>query len=254
MDIWDQILKTRVKDIERFANLFPQVIDYILFKKRDFNDDMEDKDDYFLITEENRANCVFVHVVPKELMQLFRQMQIQSPNEFYGYSVLAGRRDNKALRVTCFGVPCSILYKSIMNNDIVKDIRQDSIKHVVLGMVFDDRERLLMIKTTKHPYEGHWTLPTGVVNNNEQINNAVKRIIHNETGVISEFVKETMLIDKFDRRNNKNVLIHFTLCIALNDTTEIGEEAEDVRWFSKQDLLTIKIVPEFKKYIFERLF
>ena len=53
MDIWDQILKTRVKDIERFANLFPQVIDYILFKKRDFNDDMEDKDDYFLITEEN---------------------------------------------------------------------------------------------------------------------------------------------------------------------------------------------------------
>ena len=254
MDIWDQILKTRVKDIERFANLFPQVIDYILFKKKEFRDDMEDKQDYLLITEENRANCVFVHVVPKELMSLFRQMQIQSPNDFYGYSVLAGRRDGKDLRITCFGVPCSILYKSIMNNDIVKDIRQDSIKHVVLGMVFDDRERLLMIKTNKHPYEGHWTLPSGVVNDNELIENAIARVIYNQTGVKSEFVKETMLVDKFDRRNNKNVMIHIVLCVALDDATSIGSDASDVRWFSKQDLLTIKIVPEFKKYVFEKVF
>tara|TARA_Y100000294_G_C8477022_1_gene305137 strand:+ start:110 stop:874 length:765 start_codon:yes stop_codon:yes gene_type:complete len=254
MDIWDKILQARADDVEKYANLFPQIIDYILFKKRQFKDNVKDKDDYYLITEENRDNCVFIHIVPKELMTLFRQMQIQSPNDFHGYSVLAGRRDNKDLRVTCLGVPCSILYKSVMNNEIVRDIKQDSIKHVVLGMAFDDKERLLMIKTTKHPYEGHWTLPSGIVSENDTIESGVRKATYNQTGVKTEIVKETMLLDKFDRNNNKNVLIHFILCVALDDTTSIGSDAEDVRWFSKQDLLTIKIVPEFKKYVFDELF
>ncbi len=254
MDIWDQILKTRIKDQEKYTELFPQIIEYVLFKKDNFKDNIENKDFYYLITEENRANCVFVHIVPKELMQLFRQIQIQAPNEFLGYSVLIGRRDNKETRVSCFGIPCSLLAKSIMNNPIVKDVKQDSIKHVVLGMAFDDRERLLMVKTNKEPYQGYWTLPSGLVNENEMIYNGVRRIINHQTGVNTKVVKETMLLDKFDRNNNKNILIHFILCIALDNSTSIGDEAEDVTWFSKQDLLTINIVPEFKKYIFDELF
>lgn len=254
MDIWDKILATRVKDVEKYAKLFPQIIEYVLFKKEHFTDNVEDKDYYYLITEENRANSTFVHIVPKELMQLFRQVQIQAPNEFLGYSVLIGRRDNKETRVSCFGIPCSILAKSIMNDPIVKDVKQETIRNVVLGMVFDDQERLLMVQTNKEPYKGMWTLPGGLIKEDEIVNQGLKRIVKIKTGIDSEIVKQTMLLDKYDRNKNKNILIHFILCVALNDSTSSGQDIQDVRWFSKQDLLTIKIVPEFKKYIFDEVF
>lgn len=254
MDIWDKILAARVKDKEKYTKLFPEIIEYVLFKKQDFDDNVEDKDFYYLVTEENRANSIFVHIVPKELMSLFREIQIKAPNEFLGYSVLIGRRKNREVRVSCFGVPCSILAKSIADNKIVKDVRQENIKNVCLGIVFDSRERLLMIKRSLDPYKGFWAFPGGVVNQDEEVANAVKRIIKLETGINVEIVKETLLLDKFDRKNKKNILIHYVLCVALSDSTSLGDNIEDVRWFSKQDLLTINIIPEFKKYVLDEVF
>lgn len=254
MDVWDKILAVKVDNKEKYAMLFPEIVEYVMFKKEKFDNKIEDKGFYYLVTEEERAGSIFIHIVPKELMPLFREVQIRAPNQFLGFSVLIGRRNNKETRVSCFGIPCSLLAKSIAQNKIVRDVKQENIKHVVLGIVFDESERLLMVQTAKDPYEGFWTFPSGVVNENEEISDAVKRTVELESGVRAEPIKETLLLDKYDRKNNKNIFIHYMLCAALSDSTEKGTDAEDVRWFTKQDLLTINIIPEFKKYIFDELF
>ena len=74
---------------------------------------VEDKGDYYLVFEKDRADGDFIHVVPKEAWKLFREMQIKAPQEFLGFSVLVGRRE-RPLRVSCFGVPCDLLGKKLI--------------------------------------------------------------------------------------------------------------------------------------------
>jgi len=55
-------------------------------------------------------NDNFVHIVPKELINLFNEMKIQAPEEFLGFTVLINDT-----RVSCFGIPCSELTKAIIS-------------------------------------------------------------------------------------------------------------------------------------------
>ena len=59
-------------------------------------------------------NSYFLHIVPKEVYNLFKEMQIKAKNQFLGFSVLVGRFNDKDVRVNCFGVKCNLLGKSLL--------------------------------------------------------------------------------------------------------------------------------------------
>ncbi len=89
----------------------------IYYKVRDNNFSLDfgeyDKGDYYLVIEENRKSSYFVHIVPKEVYNLFKEMQGEAPNEFLGFSVLAGKHNNKNIYLSCFGVKCNLLGRSL---------------------------------------------------------------------------------------------------------------------------------------------
>lgn len=111
MNIWDKLLKVNVKDKDYFKKEFYNYIEEI--KKDDFIlkiGEIENKN-YYIITEENRMNSYFIHIVPKQIYILFKEMQKKTPNQFLGYTVLVKQYNNKDLRISCFGVECHKLSK-----------------------------------------------------------------------------------------------------------------------------------------------
>ena len=68
---------------------------------------------YYIIIGGNRLNSYFVHVVPKQAYDLFKKMQERIKNQMLCFTVLAGKHNNKDVRVSCFGVEYGLLGKSL---------------------------------------------------------------------------------------------------------------------------------------------
>jgi len=117
MNQLDRLTELKIKDKEKFQKIFSKTIKEIQDKRFIVNFGEKQFNDYYLITEENRLNSYFIHIVPKEAYDLFKDLQIKIPNDFLGFSVLAGKLNNKDIRVSCFGVECSKLGKSLFKGN-----------------------------------------------------------------------------------------------------------------------------------------
>lgn len=91
-------------DSDRFYKLFLELAEYVRTKKLNFKDEVEEKSDYYIVTEEDRGGCYFVHLVPKEIYHKFRGVQILNPIKIIDDYVVCGRKDGKEIRVACFGL------------------------------------------------------------------------------------------------------------------------------------------------------
>ena len=74
----------------------------------------EDREKFVIINEE-RLNSHFVHIVPKELINVFNRVKKDNPSEFLGFSVLVRKLKDKEVRLSCFGIPCAELTKTLIN-------------------------------------------------------------------------------------------------------------------------------------------
>jgi hypothetical protein len=106
--MWEKLEKVNVGNKERYLELFKEIIKKVEVKNYDFKD--VEGEDYYIVNEENRKESRFVHIVPKELINLFNEIKDKAPDEFLGFTVLVGD-----VRVSCFGIPCSELSKAIIN-------------------------------------------------------------------------------------------------------------------------------------------
>lgn len=106
--MWEELEKVNIKNQERYLELFKDLINKIRLNKYDFKD--KEGEDYYLINEKNKN---FVRIIPKELIKLFNEMKEKAPEEFLGFTVLINNT-----RVSCFGIPCHILSKAIINKKL----------------------------------------------------------------------------------------------------------------------------------------
>ncbi len=95
---------TEIKNIESYADVFTEVVQTIQQKQPSIRDEIKDRGHFFLVSEENRAGHHFVHIVPKEVFDQFRILQIRQPHSQLGNAVLVGRKNGKNVYVNLFGV------------------------------------------------------------------------------------------------------------------------------------------------------
>ncbi len=112
MNIWNKLSQVDLKNKEKYTKIFSETVQKIKNSEFVFKEGIEEKEDYFIVNE--TKDNLFVYIVPKEVFELFREMKEKAPDEFLGFSVLAGKIDEKDVRVSCFGVPCSLLGKSLI--------------------------------------------------------------------------------------------------------------------------------------------
>ena len=109
MNTWNQISNLNIEDKEKYIQAFSNIVHKIRNRNYDFEPGLKEEKDYFLVHEENQLFGPMVHIVPKQAFELFKEIKSQNPNQLLGFSVLA----NKTTRVSCFGIPCNLLAKSI---------------------------------------------------------------------------------------------------------------------------------------------
>jgi 8-oxo-dGTP diphosphatase len=114
-----------------------------------------------------------------------------------------------------------------------------------VGALIIDRDRILLVQRGKQPLKGWWSLPGGVVETGEQLTEAIKREVREETGLEVEpqivvEIFERILRDKEGKPEYHYVLIDY-LCKAKGGEPKPGDDAAAVEWVKRKDLGSRKV-------------
>jgi 8-oxo-dGTP diphosphatase len=122
----------------------------------------------------------------------------------------------------------------------------------VIGVVFDtDKRKILIGKKENDPYvpKLSWVFPGGGPRHDEELEDAVKREVKEETGYDVE-----SLGPLFARilPEEKNILLIYYLCEVVGGEEKMGDEFSEMKWVSPQELeshFTTSFHPKLKEYI-----
>lgn len=111
---------------------------------------------------------------------------------------------------------------------------------VGVGVVVWHGERVLLIKRSKPPREGQWSLPGGAQQLGETLAEAAKREVAEETGIDIDLGDIIATLDLIDRDEAGGVRHHYTLvdfvAEALHAVLQAGDDAADARWFERTQI------------------
>lgn len=123
---------------------------------------------------------------------------------------------------------------------------------IVVGVgavVWNELGELLLVRRANPPLEHHWSLPGGRLEFGETLRDALRREIREETGVEAEIYE---LIDVAELQDpagaTQYVLIDFTARAAFQAPTA-GSDARDARWFSLDDIESVRLWSETRRVI-----
>ena len=112
-------------------------------------------------------------------------------------------------------------------------------KKIVAGGLIEKDGKFLLVKENQKICKGKWNIPAGGVDDNENVIEAAKREIFEETGCrvkingILEIINQIM--------ENVDVLIFiFDAELIKENIQSDGEEIADVNWFSYDEILNMK--------------
>lgn len=110
---------------------------------------------------------------------------------------------------------------------------------IVAGGIIEKDNKFLLVKENQKVCKGKWNIPAGKVDEGENVIEAAKREIFEETGC-------TVKINGILEITNKNLENSDVLCFFFD--TELtseniqcdGEEISDIKWFTYEEILNMK--------------
>lgn len=118
---------------------------------------------------------------------------------------------------------------------------------VAVGALIIKNERVLLVKRDRPPAQNQWAVPGGKINLGETLQQAAVREIFEETGISIIPGEPVYTFDAIHLDANGKVQFHYVIVDILADFKEgkpkAGDDAADVRWFSKKDLETLPVNP-----------
>lgn len=109
---------------------------------------------------------------------------------------------------------------------------------VVFGY-FENRElHILLIKRNIEPFLDSWALPGGLVKNEETLEEAISRELHEETGVNTTFIEQLYTFGELNRdpRNRVISVAYLGLVNPKSCDLKASTDASDAQWFSINNL------------------
>lgn len=97
----------------------------------------------------------------------------------------------------------------------------------------EDGLELLLIKRGNHPCIGRWALPGGFVNLGEGLEEAAKRELFEETGVMDLEAEQVGTFGSPDRDPRARIITTVYLALVKKENTAVrsGDDASDAAWF-----------------------
>lgn len=117
---------------------------------------------------------------------------------------------------------------------------------LAVGAVVFQKQSVLLIRRGKAPNQGLWSLPGGRVNLGENLEDAVKREVAEETGILVNPIKLVYHVDLIERDQNKQIRYHYVVLDYLADylSGEIraASDADAAAWVQLDQLETLNCV------------
>jgi 8-oxo-dGTP diphosphatase len=104
---------------------------------------------------------------------------------------------------------------------------------VVFGL--DDEDlKVLLIRRDLEPFQGKWALPGGFVRVEESLEEAVRRELHEETGITQVFLEQLYTFGAVDRDPRERVVTvaHYALVKLSDHHIKAATDARDAAWFA----------------------
>lgn len=124
---------------------------------------------------------------------------------------------------------------------------------VGVGAIIIQGDQVALVKRGHPPLQGKWSIPGGVLEIGETLRKATIREALEETGLTVEpgellGVFERVLPDEQGKMKYHYVLIDF-LCRPVAGKLIAGDDADEVRWFRREDLAPLQLARETEEVI-----
>src|SRR6266481_1287073 len=119
---------------------------------------------------------------------------------------------------------------------------------VGVGSIMIENDRVLLVKRAHPPIQGQWSIPGGVLEVGELVREAAIREAREETGLIVEPGELLGVYDRILRNPERRVQYHYVLidflCRRVAGDLAAATDAAEVRWFSREELLALKLAED----------
>lgn len=108
---------------------------------------------------------------------------------------------------------------------------------VIFG--YDEEDlKVLLIQRDIEPHEGHWALPGGFVQEDEDLDTAARRELAEEAGLQDVFMEQLYTFGAVDRDPRERVITvaYYALVKLLDHRPEAATDARNAAWFAVDDL------------------
>ena len=116
--------------------------------------------------------------------------------------------------------------------------RQTSLRHVTVGAIIVDDNKILLVKRAAHlPNPNKYCLPGGFLNRDENIKQGLLRELQEETGYQAEIISLFRINDKPNRKGEDRQNVDFVfLAKPIKKISKPDDEVQEARWFEWNDL------------------
>ncbi len=123
---------------------------------------------------------------------------------------------------------------------------------VGVGAVLICNGKILLEKRKNEPGKGKWSIPGGLVELGESVEETVIREVHEETGLLVEKPEHIDVVDNVTRDENGEIKYHFVIIdyfVKLKGgTLKASSDAEELRWVAFDEVEKYDLTKTFKAF------
>ena len=139
---------------------------------------------------------------------------------------------------------------TIANND---DRRFPLYPRVGVGIVLVNGDKVLLIRRGHEPAKGEWSVPGGLVNLGETIEQAAARELMEECGIKAEFHKQIDIFEYIEQTQDNNIKYHFVvielLASYIGGHVKASSDAIEARWIGLDELEKLACTEKIKELV-----
>jgi 8-oxo-dGTP diphosphatase len=114
-----------------------------------------------------------------------------------------------------------------------------------VGALIIEGNRILLVERGKEPLKGYWSLPGGILEVGETLDQGIRREVLEETGLIIEPLEVVELFERImadaEGRTEYHYLLVDYLCQVKGGKLSADDDASRAEWFEREDLSNLKL-------------